>query len=1050
MATLTINHSIELVNNFIDDVTGGNNSYYCFVSQNTPWLNANGIPDDTLVPSDSTSVQDVEQIVYENLAYGKLLTNTDIIAMAPRYTWANGTVFACYNNADPNLYEKNFFVITDTNSVYKCIYNGFSQQNADGVPSTVKPTVTQTSGSFATPDGYIWKYMYTCDPNVYSKFQTSNFIPVTPNSAVTGNAIPGTIDNIIIANSGINYQIFEEGFLLNYVNNYVVQLPTTSAPFDNYYTDSAIYLKAGFGAGQLRQITSYSGLSKLLSVAPPFNLYENLKLSNINGQFNLGDLVTQSIASVYYFYGTGYFNPGDVFIQTETGAQGLLRHSNTTTLVFELQTANNNFVLNYPIYNSGYSPTKKNGLVSIANNSLYVNSVSGTYFANDYAVGSFIRVGESSNTNIRRVTAVNSSVITVDTFFNNTIAVANNYLLTAAASVDSVTSHSALGSIVYTNLNSAEITYSNTQPPSESLILGETVVLVDGSNTSQGANGTISYIDDSTIILSDVQGPVTANLFLYGLSSQVVTHIDTNISYPNITVDTQLGGFQAGMGMFVTTANGIAQGNGFVVSLYSSPDELTEYIISPNVVIEGDGNGAFAYCTVDLSGNNSARALSSVVLVNNGEGYTNATIKVYANTLYGNGAVLTPLISPVSGHGSDAYTELGATYAGISKLFDTGVNESYKFPLYGSYRTVGILKNPFIFDTVLTVNNFTNMTMTIGNTAGSFSADEIILQPYTNAAAVVISSNSTHLTLTNFVGNFVANTSNDSIYGLVSGATANCKGANTQYFTLVSNSETLIDSTSGGTSQITQIISNNQIRISNTYGTFHINDSIIESYSNTSATITGILISNGTVDVSTTFGQKFNQHARITLSSNTADYQLYEYVVQDVTFATGRVISTKDEMDLSYTTSTPFALGETIINANTGANAVITFANNTLNYLQISAISSNTLPFNVGDTIRNASNTKSSVINNIYSVLVLDDVNQMSSTNTTPFIGHFQTGGYNITGQNSGAVGISSIAGGIKLPDFVRETGKVIYLENMTPFVKSPTSTEQVKLIVKL
>jgi hypothetical protein len=106
-----------------------------------------------------------------------------------------------------------FFVITDQNNVYKCIHNGFSPNFPNGTPSTIKPSVTDTSGTFKTSDGYIWKYMFSCERDVYSKFQTSNYIPVTPNTEVIENSIPGTIDNIVLMNGGIGYRIFEEGFL---------------------------------------------------------------------------------------------------------------------------------------------------------------------------------------------------------------------------------------------------------------------------------------------------------------------------------------------------------------------------------------------------------------------------------------------------------------------------------------------------------------------------------------------------------------------------------------------------------------------------------------------------------------------------------------------------------------------------------------------------------------------------------------------------------------------------------------------------------------------
>ena len=206
-------------------------------------------------------------------------------------------------------------------------------------------------------------------------------------------------------------------------------------------------------------------------------------------------------------------------------------------------------------------------------------------FIADYSTGQYIRVGENSNTTIRRITSVNSTVITVSHAFSNTINTANNYLVNTAFSVDSITKRESLGSVIYTNLNSAEVTYSNVVPVSSKFILGETVVLVDGANTSQGANGTVSFYDEDNIILSDVQGTISANLYLYGLSSQTKAYIDSNDSYPNITVDTVEGGFYSGVNITVRYANGVPTANANIVTKYSSPNELTEYIISPKVNI---------------------------------------------------------------------------------------------------------------------------------------------------------------------------------------------------------------------------------------------------------------------------------------------------------------------------------------------------------------------------------------------------------------------------------------------------------------------------------
>ena len=96
---------------------------------------------------------------------------------------------------------------------------------------------------------------------------------------------------------------------------------------------------------------------------------------------NIGNIINQELAYITYYYKSGFMNIGDVLVQTETGAYGVITHSNTSTVVISEQS--NGISLNYPMYDTSYSPVQKNGTVTISNNSLYVNAVSGNYFTND-------------------------------------------------------------------------------------------------------------------------------------------------------------------------------------------------------------------------------------------------------------------------------------------------------------------------------------------------------------------------------------------------------------------------------------------------------------------------------------------------------------------------------------------------------------------------------------------------------------------------------------------------------------------------------------------
>lgn len=1060
MAVLTNHYKTELVNNFITSLEDSKNSYYVFVGRSEPWLNANGDVDENAIPPANTSVNQVELDVYREIVYGKILTPSDVIHMAKRYNWANGTTYARYDNADANLYSKAYYIITDTREVYKCIHNGYGPSTTNGVPSTFKPSVTQTAGNFQTPDGYIWKYMFTVNSDDYDRFQTNNYFPVTPNTEVKNNAVPGTIDNMILLNGGNNYQVYETGFIKNFVNNYVIELGANSSAVDNYYTDSTIYLKTGFGSGQIRRISSYSGTNRLLSVDLAFDYFENLKLSDIQGIFNIGDQVTQKITNLTYLYKTGVFNENDSLLQSDTNAAGIVRTANST--VFKIETTSNaSFSNAYPILNLGYEPVKKSGKVYVDTtaNAYQILSNTATTFNTEFVSGDYVRVGEINSTQIRRVTAVNTTTISVSAPLTVDFTSANIYIIPAAVSVDSLTKLDTEGYIVYKNIDSAQLYYSNVTPSTQSFVVGETVALVDEANTSQAANGTISFSNTSTLILSNVQGNFNSNLYVYGLTSQTRAFIDFSETYPNITVETAKGGFESGSKIDIRNLEGIRVGNATILSTYTSPNELTEYIISPKVNIEGDGNGAIAYCTVDLSSNNPNRAITSLVLVNGGRNYSRANVTITANTLYGVGAVVQAQISPINGHGHDAYSELYSVYAGVSKKFDTATNEGYKLPIYGSYRTVGILKNPYINEAIFELNNFDRSTLSIDNASGSFNIGEVIVQTSSNAAGVVVATNSSHIDIKNSTGTFVAdpaNTANVSttIYGWSSGSNAHVVTANTKYFVLSSNLQAISEITPGGTADINQVISNTQIRVTNILGSFAQNDGIFSPSTGTYANISVIYTSNGLVDSTSNFANVINQTARITLSTNTNPFTKYEYVTQDVTYATGKVISTFDEVDIVYNAANNFAVGDIILNTTTGANAVVIYANTSSKYLKLSGVSTNSFnetndkPFKVGDTIQNFDGTKSSTINTLYSVLVLSDVGSVTTVNSTPFLGKFQVG-ENITGETSGSVGTITLTDAIRYPDFVKNSGKVLYLENLSKFDKGKTTTEQVKLIIK-
>jgi hypothetical protein len=1205
MAILSINQNINQANAFIQDVENTRNSYYVFLGKSTPWSN------DSSPPVANGSVDQLELQTYNDLLYGKLITSSDIYNVIPRNNWTANTVYTPYDQDDPNLYAEEFYVITTNYDVFKCI------DNNNGSPSTVMPTLTSTSGTFQTGDGYHWKYMFTVNSAANTKFTTASFIPVTVNTAVQNNAVGGTIDVIKMINGGSNYQVFETGILQEVLSPTTLRLASNSNIQDNYYACSSIYLKSGVNSGQIRQIIASNGVQKTVTVSPstPFDFYEKFNLSSIVNPINIvtGQLVSQPIDYISYLYSSGYFNVNDTIVQSDTGVSGTVLAANSSVLQINRNNQSLNFSASIPFRSTINDGTLKAGNVSISNagilslgvvsfagsgytgnatvtitasdsgtggsvnahanstgridslpiantgnsyftipsiaiaapanttfnaqtavhagvsnnydsnciitlssaqyfiandvvtyrrastNTANIGLISGTSYyiqfanatsialsstiggsrvqlsnsvvsetghalqgstatgtiypagylvtnaasssgtqlndsANGYSNGDFIRVGTSANSNFRRISSVNSSVIIVDSPFKNSVGPTTHFKLQTAADITSITVSQANGYIKDVDLTSLQVNISSLQIPNESYITGEQVVMVDTNNIYQGANAYVTFANTSVIYMSAVQGSWTANLYALGKSSQQKATITSIISEPNVVIENSEGTFVLGQSVYFGSNSASATLTGIIIL----PTDQTEYLIGPTVSITGDGTNASAIGIVNNQFG-SANDIIGVEVISIGSDYTYANVQFIANGQYGSNASAKAIIAPINGHGSDPITELGGSYVSIYKKFDYADDLTY-FPNYNSFRKVGILENPQFDNVLIGVDNFDRVNFTLTSTLGTWSNGEVVVQSSTNAAGVVVSGNTTFLQLKNVKGTFTNTAALSGIYGYYSNTSANVVFANTIYFTPGNAPEIVSEFTSNASAIVKTAYSNTSLLLGNVVGQFVYNDTLVDSITNAYATVTSIALSNGARDETTSFGLKFNNTLRLTLSSNTGAFTVGEKVIQSTTNAYGTVISTNNEIDLAITMITPattFSPGQVITDSTTHANGIVLSANST--YVKLT-YANTSMTFGIYNTINNGigvtANTQA-----VYSVLLLNGVGgpyafQGSSTNT-------------IVGQTSGSYGICSNNNLIIPPDLVKNTGKVIYLENITPVQRSIGSTEEVRLVIK-
>lgn len=174
---------------------------YAFLSKPDTW----GSPD--LYPSWYVESVKNSQADFNETFFAKQLLDSDFSLVVRRVDWVEG-VFDQWNSNDPLIASKDFYCVTSTGNVYKCL------DNNGGATSTVEPSVV-TPSRFTTADGYVWKYLYTVTSEASSKFQTPDWIPVKEivvSEAGYENqyasqiaATPGTIDRIDIVQAGTKY-----------------------------------------------------------------------------------------------------------------------------------------------------------------------------------------------------------------------------------------------------------------------------------------------------------------------------------------------------------------------------------------------------------------------------------------------------------------------------------------------------------------------------------------------------------------------------------------------------------------------------------------------------------------------------------------------------------------------------------------------------------------------------------------------------------------------------------------------------------------------------
>ena len=459
------NFKSHIINQLIESITEpANNVYYAMVGNQSP--PATG---DSTVPEPYDRVLETFIEPYQKGIFGKKIVASDVSLMIKRYDWVANTSYSMYDDSNTNLFKEKFYVVTNDNTnyfVYKVLNNN------GNTASIQKPTdVTESACNFVTTsDGYVWKFMYKMYKADFEKFATTEYMPVVTSANVSGNSIPGAIDVVKVDFPGSNYVAtltgtFNTDDLRGNIptvsgDNTTYRLTKNASANNNFYTQSAIYITAGTGAGQLRKIVGYSG--------------GNTKVAYIDREF-----LSPPDASSEYIVTPYITITGD-----GSNATGYAVVSSNTSV--------NNFVTSVKIIDRGFSYTQANVVITgntggITNTALLraIIPPKGGHGANPYQELSATELGIgfsfSNNENgfISTKNDYRTLYILKDPLFNGVNLTLNNYhgSFTGNEKVYQVNNKLLYGNVSVNT--SCTIVYGTSTDFQNSLVQGDYIVIED-------------------------------------------------------------------------------------------------------------------------------------------------------------------------------------------------------------------------------------------------------------------------------------------------------------------------------------------------------------------------------------------------------------------------------------------------------------------------------------------------------------------------------------------------------------------------------------------
>lgn len=137
------------------------------------------------------------------------------------------------------------------------------------------------------------------------------------------------------------------------------------------------------------------------------------------------------------------------------------------------------------------------------------------------------------------------------------------------------------------------------------------------------------------------------------------------------------------------------------VFTFNGTSDTVFYDILPYAKISGDGSGAYGFLKLGKTGDADWRRVNGIELINGGENYSQADVKVLSAKADGTSQetvhpTIKAVLSPKGGHGVNILKELNVQDVVLIATVDE--NDESIIQAGGSYRTFGIIKDPVLND----------------------------------------------------------------------------------------------------------------------------------------------------------------------------------------------------------------------------------------------------------------------------------------------------------------------------------------------------------------